>query len=51
MEFEEDYSEYDDYIDLDRQWSGTKEYDHGHSQDQGMDQFQGRKFKENILNR
>jgi len=40
MEFEEDYSGYDDYIDLDRHWSGTKDYDHMQSQEAATDQFQ-----------
>lgn len=41
MEIEEDYSGYDDYLELDRQWSGTAN-DHLHNPSTANEQFQGR---------
>ena len=42
MDLEEDYSGYDDYIELDRQWSSNaKDFDHGDPSGSGPEQFQG----------
>ena len=42
MDLEEDYSGYDDYIELDRQWSSNaKDYDHTDNLTSGQEQFQG----------
>jgi len=44
MELEEDYSEYDDYMELERQWSNNaKDYDHDNTTEkdplQGLSTF------------
>lgn len=40
MEIEEDYSGYDDYLDLDRQWSANAN-DQLHNTNETNEQFQG----------